>query len=278
MMSRKKAPSGMYTAQEAMEVMGVRPTNFYDLVNKKHVISKITLPNRKESYYPKAEVDNYARNLRALQEPYSADRLQFGLALGEDIPQIHALTASVSGGEAHAVPEEVLRAWIRKNPQSVHILRLGTEIIGYISAFSLPEETLDRRLRGHLYNRTIPVDDIQPFMPHTTIPLYIAEMAVKHTKTKDNLPDPDNPDPVARLLGARLIREALRFVDDLKKQGTVISELYAVGTSSFGIQMCRELGMTPLDLSEGVRPDRIPFKIDLRHGGRSKIVRRLQIV
>lgn len=279
MPNRKKAPQGMYTAREAIAVIGIPSTNFYSLVDE-GTIKRIILPDRKEGYYSKSEVDNYARNLKALQQPYSAETLQFGLALNEDVPAIHALTASVSGGEAHAVPEEVLRAWIRKNPQSIHILRKGTEIVGYISAFSLPEATLDLRLRGRLLSRTIPVDDILPFTPNTTLSLYIAEMAVKHADAfiKDNEPDPDKPDPVARLLGARLIRETSHFISHLKKQGITVNELYAVGTSPFGIRMCRDLGMTPMDLPEGVREDRVPFKLDLQQNSRSVIVRRLRIV
>ncbi len=279
MSNRKKAPQGMYTAKEAIAAIGIPSTNFYSLVEE-GIIKKILLPDRKEGYYPKSEVDNYARNLKALQAPYSAEKLQFGLALNEDIPAIHALTASVSGGEAHAVPEEVLKAWIRKNPQSVHILREGTEVVGYISAFPLLGTTLDLRLRGKLLNRTIPVDDIMPFIPNTTISLYVAEMAVKHTSAfiKGNEPDPDKPDPVARFLGARLIREISRFISHLKKQNIVINELYAVGTSPFGIRMCQDLGMTPMDLPEGVREDRVPFKLNLQQNSTSVIVRRMQVI
>lgn len=279
MSGRKKAPQGMYTSQEAIDVIGIPSTTFYTLV-KQGTIEKITFPDRKEGYYSKSEVDNYARNRRALQQPYSTEKLYFGLALNEDIPAIHALTASVSGGEAHAVPEEVLRGWIRKNPQSVHILHKATEIVGYISAFPLLEATLDLRLRGRLLNRTIPVDDIMPFTPNTTLSLYIAEMAVKHADTfiKNNEPDPDKPDPTARLLGARLIRETSRFIQGLEKQSIIINELYAVGTSPFGIRMCRDIGMTPMNLPEGVRLDRVPFKIDLRQSSQSMIVRRLRVV
>jgi len=279
MPGRKKAPSGMYTSQEAIAVIGIPSTNFYALVGE-GVIKKIVFPDRKEGYYSKSEVDNYARNLKALQQPYSEEKLYFGLALNEDIPDIHALTASVSGGEAHAVPEDILRGWIRKNPQSVHILRKGSEVVGYISMFSLPETTLDLRLRGRLLNRTIPIDDVQPFAPNTKISLYVAEMAVKHiiTSLKNNEPDPDKPDPVARLLGARLIRETARFISGLRKQGITVAELSAVGTSPFGIRMCQDIGMTPMSLAEGVRANRVPFTLDLLQSSRSKLVRRLQIV
>jgi hypothetical protein len=211
------------------------------------------------------------------QQKKIATKLDFGLALAEDASEIHTLTASVSGGEAHAVPAEVLKAWIRKNPWSIHILRREHEIVGYISMFPLSEDTLIQRLSGKLMNRTMPIDDIQDFTPNKTTNLYIAEMAVKHLPEhlKNQEPDFDNPDPIAKQIGARLIKEAARFVINLQKQGTIISEVYAVGTSLFGIQMCKDLGMKPIDLPEGVRENRIPFKLDLTDDDNSRLLRRL---
>src|SRR5258708_35450194 len=98
MPNRKKAPQGMYTAKEAIAVISIPSTNFYTLVREK-TIKKITLPDRIEGYYSKSEVDNYARNLKAFQQPYSTETLHFGLALTEDVPAIQLLTASVPGGE-----------------------------------------------------------------------------------------------------------------------------------------------------------------------------------
>lgn len=276
MQNRKKAPQGMYTAQEAIMAIDIPSTSFYALVNSGQ-IKKIVPPGRKEGYYSKAEIDRYARNLKIFNEPYQDEKLDFGLALTEDLAQVRELTASVSGGYAHAVPEEILKAWIRRNPQSIHVLRKGNEIVGYISMFPLPTDTLNLRLQGKLMNRTIPIDDIQTFVPNRYILLYIAEMAVKHAPEhiKNNEPDMDNPDPQARQRGARLIKEASRFVADLKKQGTTINKFYAVGTTPFGIGMCKDLGMEPMNLPEGVREDRIPFELDIAHGVRSILIRRL---
>ena len=265
MQNRKKAPAGLLTAREAIEIIGIPSTAFFDLV-KDGTIRKVVPPGRKEGFYSEAEIENYGRNLRAFNEPYQGEKLDFGLALSEDLPRIHELVASVSGGYAHAVPKEILKAWIRKNPQSVHILRKGSEIVGYISMFPLPLDTLMDRLSGRLFNRTIPIDDIQQFVSNTAIRLYIAEMAVKHSlqHIKQHEPDPNNPDPEARKLGLRLIREAGRFIIELKKQNINIDELYAVGTSQFGNQMSRDLGMEPMDLPEGTRKERVPFKMELR--------------
>lgn len=276
MQNRKKAPQGMYTAKEAIEAIQIPPSAFYGLVNSGK-IEKIIPPGRKEGFYSRGEIDTYARNLKIFNEPYSDEKLDFGLALTSDLAQVHDLTASVSGGQAHAVPTEILKAWIRKNPQSIHILRKGNEIVGYISAFPLTPETLDLRLRGKLLNRTIPIDDIQAFTPNSTISLYIAEMAVKHNpeNIKKNEPDSNNPDVQAKQRGARLIRETAHFVQDLKKQGTTIKSLYAVGTSPFGIEMSKALGMKVANLSEGIRDDRIPFELSIADNSQSILIRRL---
>jgi hypothetical protein len=276
MQNRKRAPQGMYTAQEAISVIDIPPTSFYTLVNSGD-IQKIVPPGRKEGFYSKTEIDRYARSLKLFSQPYQDEKLDFGLALTEDLPHIHELTASVSGGYAHAVPVEILKAWIRKNPQSIHILRKGNEVVGYISTLPLSIDTIVLRMQGKLLNREIPIDDIQPFEPNTHIMLYIAEMAVKHDPNhiKNNEPDMDNPDPQARRRGARLIREASRFVVDLKRQGTTISKIYAVGTTPFGIEMCKDLGMKTMVLPTGVREDRAPCELDTTDGTESILVRKL---
>jgi len=259
MENRKKAPHGFYTAKEAMDVLGVPNTSFYNLVNDEQ-IHKVLFPGRREAVYSMVEVDNYARNVKAFSAPYLSERMDFGLALNEDLPRIRELVASVSGGLAHAVPEDILKAWIRRNPQSVHILRKRDEIIGYVSAFPLDEDVLEQRLDGRLLNREIPIDAIQRFKPSSSIDLYVAEMAAK---------DADDH------LGAILIRHTARFLKDLAKQGTAINNLHAVGTSEFGIHMCQKLGMQPLDLKTGVRVDRVPFGLNIRAGAGSRFVRKL---
>ena|SRR2546430_1478463 len=276
---RKQSPhKDLCTASEAIEILGIPQATFYGLVTSE-VFHRVTPEGMKEGYYVRDEILNYKRNLAALSEPYKSARLDFGLALAEDIPSIYQLTASVSGGPKHAVPEDNLKAWIRREPRSVHILRRGAEIAGYISMFSLEQTTLMDRLLGNLLNRSIPVGDIMRFIPDSAISLYVAEMAVKHSPEylKNNEPIPGKHDPLAAYLGARLIREMYRFILSLKQLDITVGHLYAVGTSHFGIQMCRALKMNPMSLPEGVREDRIPFEFDLTSGNEgSRLVESLK--
>jgi hypothetical protein len=274
MPKKGRAPQGFYTAKEAMEIISIPSASFYMLVNS-GVLKRTIPPGRREGFYAKSEVNTYARNLQAMSGP--GEKLDFGLALTEDLPAIRELTAHVAGGYAHAVPEDILKAWIRKNPQSIHIMRKEDEIVGYVSMFPVVKNTLIQRLEGKLLNRTIPIDDILPYSINETMPLYIAEMAVKHQDDyiENDEPIAGKPDIQARLRGARLIKETVRFIAGLKKQGTIIDEFYAVGTSKFGIQMCRDLGMIPMDLPTGVREDRIPFVLNFKENTESILVKRL---
>ena len=279
MKTKREAPSGFYTAQEAIHYLGIKTNDFYKVVNH-GAIRKAVGPNRSEGVYPVYEVEAYARQLRAFREQYHYDGYEYGLALAQDVYEIHDLVASVSGGEAHAVPAEVLRAWIRINPQALHILRKDSRIVGYIAAFPLQQETLFDRLSGRYLNRTLPINDIGQFLPRKSGPLYVAEMAVEHDPShlKNCEPDPFSPDPQARLLGLRLIRGTMRFILELYRQRTIITDLYAVGTSPFGIAMCHDLGMEPMDLETGVRSDRIPFHLSLQDTVESVLVRHIQSV
>jgi len=255
MLNRKKAPAGMYTAGEAQQVIGVATSNFYKLV-RAGTIRGIKLPGRKEAYYPKVEVDRYARAIHSYLDQFNKQTFHFGLALTEDIPEIRDIVATATGGYEHTIPGDVLEAWIRKNPQTIHVLWKGAEILGYASILALPMETIMARLAGKLLNRTIPIDDIQDFAPGATINLYIAEMAVRLDRQKDSLMP----------LGSRLISETANFLIRLAEQKTVFNEIYAVGTTSYGIKLCRSLGFQPLDIPEGTRADRIPFKLDVQTG------------
>lgn len=262
--NRKTAPPGFLTAKEAMTSMGVPSTTFYNLV-KDGIIPGVMLPGRKEAVYPTGKIEQYRRSLREAMSPYTLNQgYYFGLALKDDISAIRVLVAQESGGYEHTVPQEVMEAWMRKNPEALHILTKGPEVVGYISMFPLPLETIMKRLSGEYWNRTIPIDDIQPLAPKTPYPLYIAEMVAKR--------DGDAPNPCQN--GLRLIRETLRLLINWGQEGIVFNDIYAVGTSASGIRMCRRLGMQPVDVPQGMREDRVPFKLDIQHNNTSRLVER----
>ncbi|MGH2505799.1 MAG: hypothetical protein ACRDHZ_00030 [Ktedonobacteraceae bacterium] len=259
MQNRKTAPPGMYTAKEAQSKIGVPQSSFYNLV-RAGTIKGIVLPGRKEAVYPAIEIDRYARAIRAYIDQFNEEKMSFGLALVEDIEEIRSLVAAASGGYSHAAPAGIMEAWMRKNPEALHILRRGATIVGYISIFPLPLETILKRMSNEYRNRTLPIDDIQPYSSGVPLRLYIAEAIVNPSE-----------DPRKRV-AARLISEIARYLLDLGKQGVIIEEVYAVGTSLFGIRACRSLGMTALDMPGATREDRVPFVLNVEQS-QDKIIR-----
>lgn len=249
MQNRKKAPAGFYTAKEARTVIGIPTSSFYNLV-RAGTIQQTMLPGRKEAVYSKQAIDRYARMINAYIEKMESETA-FYVALKEDLPEIHELIATNGSGVVPPVPESIMEAWLRKNPESIHVLRRGVETMGYVAMFPLPLDTIMKRMRGEYMHRAIPIDDIQPYVPGQTYRLYIADVVVKLDENQQ------------RRLGVKIIREMIRFLHRLAEQDIRIVEIYAVGTSKFGIQLCRSLGMTSLDLPAGVTEKRVPFKLDI---------------
>jgi hypothetical protein len=245
-----------------MTAIGVAPSSFYNLV-KDGIIPAVMLPGRKEAVYPLSRIQQYRRAQQVVMDLYSDENsYDFGLAIREDLPEIRALVASESGGESHTIPQVVMEAWIRKNPEALRVLRKGSEIVGYISLFPAPLETIMKRLSGEYWNRTIPLDDIQPFVPKTPYPLYIAEMVAKKDEGRLN----------PRHYGMRLISETAKLFLGWAQEGIIFTEVYAVGTSEEGIALCRSLGMQPVDIPEGTRRGRIPFGMNIRQNTKSLLI------
>ncbi len=256
--NRKTAPPGFATAREAMQAINVASTTFYDLV-KEEVIPSVVLPGRSEAVYPWDAIEKYRRSVvKAMSSYKDPNAYDFGLALKDDIPEIRELVASESGGWDHTVPQQVMEAWLRKNPEALHILWKGNDIVGYISMFPLPYETVMKRLSGEYWNRTIPIDDIQPFLPKNTYPLYIAEMVAKQEKSESAIKLPIG----TKRVGMRLVVETAKLLVQWSVQDIRFEEIYAVGTSEEGIHLCTSLGMKPLEM-EGKRLGRIPFKLEV---------------
>lgn len=256
--NRKKAPAGFYSAREAIEAIGIPPSSFYHLV-RAGTIKGTKLPGKKEAIYPKDAIDRYARAIQAHIERFTRDTFSFGIALKEDLPEIRALIAA-NFKVVPPVPESIMEAWIRQNPEALHVLRRGNEIVGYVAMWPMSNDTIMRRMRGEILHRSIPIDDIQPYIPGKSIQIYFADAIVSSEENKQSK------------LGARLMLEVARFLYRLAEQDIRITEIYTVGTTAYGIRLCRSLNMTPLELETGIREDRIPFVLDIEKSDAPMVV------
>jgi hypothetical protein len=182
------------------------------------------------------------------------NRFHFDRAHVEDLPAISSLAAGTVLGSHRAVPLDVKKAWMRKNPEVLHVLRRGDEIVGYVCMLPLSKETVMQALQGKISARAIPLDEIEPFTPSTSLALYIVEAVVKQ----------DMPDKVR--VAARFISEIAKFVIHLTQQNMLVEELYAVAVTPSGIRLCRALDFQEMHLPGAVEAGRIPFQLEVKAG------------
>ncbi len=82
------------------------------------------------------------------------NRFHFDRAHVEDLPAISSLAAGTVLGSHRAVPLDVMEAWMRKNPEVLHVLRRGDEIVGYVCMCPVPviqNRTTRRGIESHRY-------------------------------------------------------------------------------------------------------------------------------
>lgn len=182
------------------------------------------------------------------------NKFHFDSACAEDLPAIGSLAAASVLGAHRAVPLDVMWAWLRKNPDVLHVLRRGEEIVGYACMLPLPKETIMQAMKGKIAARGIPLDDIQPFTPFTPLTIYLVEIVVKQ----------DIPGGVE--VAARLITEIARFLIRLTHQHMWVEELYALGVTTHGIRACRALGCQEMNLPGAVEAGSIPFRLVVKEG------------
>ena len=195
-----------------------------------------------------------AQHIRELEGKIGQIREEydFHVAHVEELPKILQLAARTMG-EENIFSQDVLEAWLQTNPDLIHVLQKGTEVVGYISFLPLPISIIELRLAGKIRASDIPVSAIERLAAGKPLTIYLAEAIVDQTKPK-----------LERVkIGARLISDITEFFLQLAHKGIFISKVYMVSTSDFSRKICEALECQVMNIPGAVRPGRIPFKLDI---------------
>ena len=119
-----------YTASEAQKRLSMDKNGFYYLV-RKGTIKGITMPGKKQSVYPRIDIDRLAASIKTLVEQYDRETSMFRPATREDLPEEYAMDVSLYGKET--APIETRIAKLERNPDSDFVLRNAGEVVGHIS-------------------------------------------------------------------------------------------------------------------------------------------------
>jgi hypothetical protein len=218
-----------YTAKEAQERLGMNNNSFHYLV-RKGTLKGVTLPGRKYHVYPKTEIDRFAATLKTAIEQYERDSSLFEPATLDDLLVEYQIDMSLFGRRA-TTPMEARIDRLQKNPEGNYVLRNAGEIVGYISFYPLDPNVVDDILSGRI--GVIPIERVATFEQGKPLHVYIFVIGVKS----------GFPPDVARHYGLRLLTGAVQVFRELGKRGILIERLAATSRTSFGIKLCKKLGM-----------------------------------
>ena len=255
-----KAPSGFYTAKEAMEKLRIPKGTFHQHVRSGR-IKKYTPPNRSEGYYDKKEIDKMAQETALFTLIHSIEPITFSRAQSEeDIRGIVDLCTAIYGQGGTPSYDARLEIW-QKNPNVYYIVKQEDIVVGYISLLWFDEEAIKTLMgptpkqttitpagRG-IYSITGP-EHIHQFTPGEPIESLFISLGVR----------PGLSNTEQREYGFKLIRGALEILSNFAAQDMPVKKIYATSERGDGIKLARKLGMEEIKYPNDFV---LRYKIDL---------------
>src|SRR5215470_16774930 len=166
-----KAPSGFYTAQQAIKRLRMPPTTFHHYV-RTGKIKKRTPVGRSEGYYEKAYIDKMALASELFAIEYAEDPAIYTVATTpEDAQGIYDVNVSVWGPQS-AAPQTRL-AWYQVNPEIDYVVKQDNIVTGYFTIKPHKHEIIERLMAREIRGWDIKPEDILPFTPGVPLECYV---------------------------------------------------------------------------------------------------------
>ncbi len=250
-MGRAQAPSGFYTASQAIKKLGVPKSTFHDMV-KRGQIKKVVPPNKSDGFYLQAEINKMAKAHELFLLEYATDTSTFVTAQEDDIGGIADLNAELFGG-TRASRYNLRLSQYQANPEIFHLLKQDDVIVGYIGAFPLKKEAIDKILSGMPESRfrleVLAPEYITQFKPGEADHIFLI-IGVKQGLKK------------SRFYGSRVVEGSIEFLEELARRGVIVKKLYGTSRTHDGIRISRKMGfkqVTPVTDDD----DLLRFELDL---------------
>ena len=240
----KKAPNGYYTAAQAQQRLGMKPSTFRYYVLRGKIKRHIP-PLKTEGYYSRLEIDRLATEM-ALYLHTAAQGNETRVAQISDAQGIVDVL-EVMGWPTATAEQRI--AWYVVNPYIDYVSVLDGMIAGYIHAVPYTPATLEAFMAGKMRSWNVQPSDILPYEPGSHYSLYIGIASRKDIEHH------------TQRVGFRLISGFFNFLEELAEQQIYIDRLYAVSNQPDGMKLCKDIGFIEQPAQEG---DLFPrFMLDL---------------
>ncbi len=227
-----KAPSGFYTASQAMRRLGMNKGTFFNHA-KAGKITKLIPPGGSEGYYKREEIDEMAQAKELFLLQYSIAPKTFERAQTEDdIRGIYDLCVAAFGISNTPSLEERLEEW-KQFPNTYYVEKQENIVVGYISLFYFTEEALADLMTNRKKQTSLTVDVMKPLTPRETIDHLFISLAVRPGLTNEQ----------QRRYGFKLLRDMIQVLENMAENNMLVKKLYAVSRTSDGIKLARDMGM-----------------------------------
>lgn len=246
-----------YTAGQAMAKLGLSKAMFHRKVNQ-GLIPKVTPAGKKQSVYPKRDIDALARAMNLIFE--QQERVVFSKSTPADQEEEMQLGIRCFGREfITPLPERI--AFQQKSEFTFWSLKVDGHVVGYVSMFQFPSAFLDDLLSGQRIEREITVKEVLPFLRLEPFDIYIDVLAV----------DPTLPSHLRRLYGGIIASRLSAMLLDLRANGYLIQTVYTVSATKEGDNFVRKAGFH-LMKGKSIAPGRLAYEFPLDEQG----IQRLQ--
>jgi len=242
-----------YSAQEAMKKLGLAKSTFYDYV-KEGKLPQPQLPpfRQRGAMFPAKEIDELANAIKGLIINYDEDKREhvFRIARLEDASILSEFSESIFarvGG--YGTPSEIFLNWFKNSHLEIgHILLYKGEITGYFTTHPLHHEQIIKVLNREIRLRQVPIEQYALLEPGKPLDIYIGDVAAN---------------PNIKQASVHLIGKMLAYFHNLGKQGIEIEGIYSLASTREGINLCRRVGMKPMNLSSA-EPNIVPFELKVQ--------------
>lgn len=242
-----------YTANEAIEKLGIGRSAFYERVNAGQ-IRKTTPPGRKQGVYVASDVDTLAEVL-GVAFSMKPERIVFSRSSAGEQKEEMELGIRCFGPEyITPLPERI--AFQEKSEYTFWSLKVAGRVVGYVSMFRFPPEFLDDILTGRHIERDITVREVLRFKRLEPFDVYIDVMAT----------DPLIPTEQRHFYAGIMVSRFANTILDLRNNGYQIENLYTVTATPEGDSLVRKLGFTLLE-GKSKAPGRVAYMFHLDEQG-----------
>jgi predicted DNA-binding transcriptional regulator AlpA len=240
---RKPNERDYYTLEEAMNILGMKKSKFYDEVDAGRIPSELPPGKRIGMRFPKEGIDTLVKRERKKRSQKQAIHLTFEPSTTADI-WTAVNNARQLYGPDDAISFERALEWRDINPDISMSVKQGKLLVGMVTYLPLEEQTILALLRDEMRERDIPDQAIQQWTD-SQISVYIAGIASVKTGEGDKQID--------SLRGRFLLINAIKWAITVTTQYD-IKNWYSIGVTAEGQAIAEALGFQEiLSLENGKR-------------------------